>query len=59
MELLAAVEALRPLSTGSVIELRSDSEYLINRFLPLRKLHFDHLRQRHKVSKLLHNLRFR
>jgi ribonuclease HI len=29
MELLAAVESLRPLSPGSVIELRSDSQYLI------------------------------
>jgi len=29
MELLAAVEALRPLPTDSVIELRSDSQYLI------------------------------
>jgi len=29
MELLAAVEALRSLSVGSMVELRSDSEYLI------------------------------
>jgi len=29
MELLAAVEALRSLSAGSLVELRSDSEYLI------------------------------
>jgi len=30
MELLAAIEALRSISTGSVVELRSDSEYLIH-----------------------------
>jgi ribonuclease HI len=29
MELLAAAEALRSLPTGTVVELRSDSEYLI------------------------------
>ena len=30
MELLAAVEALRSLSAGSLVELRSDSQYLIH-----------------------------
>ena len=30
MELLAAIEALGSISTGSVVELRSDSEYLIH-----------------------------